>query len=264
MIDVNEKDIHGCTPLMEASSRGILSIVKLLKSKGARVNVKDKQFNTALILAAERGHFRIVKFLIDAGAKVDAKDKNGNTAFLLACAKGYEETALYLKEKGAEPKVESCIGISAVDHAYRYRFGEKVDPEPEERLSPKKLKPHKGPLSPRMNGRRPASAAVFSGTAESAATTRRLTTRSKDYLAELLLEKEKSNKVKKVKTKGKAQETKSSEVPNKRSTRRDTSTSNDEERIDYRHYPYFETWQNPTSEEYRVKMDKLISTSKVN
>ena len=63
-VDANERDFNGCTPLMEASSRGNFRIVKLLKSKGARMNVKDKRGNTALVFAAERGNLQVVKLLV--------------------------------------------------------------------------------------------------------------------------------------------------------------------------------------------------------
>ena len=293
-VDVNEKDYYGCTPLMEASSRGYLSIVKLLKSKGARVNVKDKECNTALSLAAERGHFQVVKLLVEGGAKIDVTDKNGNTAFLLACAKGHKDIALYLNEKGAKPKVVSSIGISALDHAYRHGFGKEVDPEPEKRLNPEKLKPHKGPLSPRLKGRRPASAAVFSGTAESAATTRRSTITPIDYLEELLIEKEQRKKNLNVKrSKQGAKKSDDNSSPGRKDapvspTKRDTQESyksNDNsslvsdtqelnksgkksspvKEVNYRHYPYFEEFSHgAASEERDAYMLSLLSTSKPN
>ena len=278
-VDANERDFHGCTPLMEASSRGSFRIVKLLKSKGARINVKDKRGNTALMFAAERGNLQVVKFLVEGGAKIDMTDNNGNTAFLLACAKGHKDVALYLKEKGTMLKVASCIGISAIDHAYRHGFGKDIDEEPSKRLNPKELKPHKGPTFPRMNGRRPATAAVFSGTSESAATTRRETALPKDYLAEILLEKEKKEKKEKKNRKGerktqqkeeksRAQPKEATKQSKQNAPSRDAPTSNEnddeEEKRDYSCYPYFEKWLPPKPEEEEIDVHKVLSTSKLN
>ena len=266
-VDANERDFNGCTPLMEASSRGNFRIVKLLKSKGARINVKDKKGNTALVFAAERGNLQVVKLLVEGGAEIDMVDNNGNTAFLLACAKGHKDVALYLKENGAKVKIASCIGISAVDHAYRHGFGKDIDEEPSKRLDPKKLKPHKGSMSPLMNGRRPATAAVFSGTSESAATTRRLTALPKDFLAEILLEKEKKNQKGKRKTqkeeKNRAQLKEATKQSKQNAPSRDAPTSNvkDDEKMkpDYRYYPYFEEWPPPKPEEKEIDVHKFLS-----
>lgn len=59
------------TPLMLASARGYMDIVKLLIEKGANVNAK-KYEDTPLVMASAKGHMDIAKFLIEKGAEVNS------------------------------------------------------------------------------------------------------------------------------------------------------------------------------------------------
>ncbi|MGO9568404.1 MAG: ankyrin repeat domain-containing protein [Desulfomonilaceae bacterium] len=67
--DVNAKDNHGWTALMEAAKTGHLDVVKLLLDEGADVNAKDNYGWTALKIAEEDGHKEIVELLKAHGAK---------------------------------------------------------------------------------------------------------------------------------------------------------------------------------------------------
>eukprot|EP00919_Chromeraceae_sp_WS-2016_P076683 GHVR01181291.1.p1 GENE.GHVR01181291.1~~GHVR01181291.1.p1 ORF type:complete len:116 (+),score=10.79 GHVR01181291.1:256-603(+) len=68
-------DADGKTPLVRASMRGDLDMVKLLIEKGA--NIDDISYfthedgATALIFASTHGHVEIVKLLIEEGADVN-------------------------------------------------------------------------------------------------------------------------------------------------------------------------------------------------
>lgn len=75
--DVNIADIRGATPLHRATSRGNLTIVKLLLDHSdLRVNVRDAYGNTPLHLACEEDRQDEAKLLVKNGADLDIKNKD--------------------------------------------------------------------------------------------------------------------------------------------------------------------------------------------
>ena len=66
--DVNGRDEHGNTPLIEATRFGHDDVVQALLVAKADVKVKNDEGKTALMLAAEGGHDEIVRLLKQAGA----------------------------------------------------------------------------------------------------------------------------------------------------------------------------------------------------
>ena len=73
-IDVNIKGRFGVTPLLLATRKGHLDIVKKLVQKGADVNIATKSNYTPLFSASALGHFEIAKFLVLKGANVNVAD----------------------------------------------------------------------------------------------------------------------------------------------------------------------------------------------
>lgn len=82
MIDAQTKD--GLTCLMISCSKGNYSIVALLISLEADLNVQCKTGKCALHYAVMRGSTKCVEALLAAGPRVTLKDKNGNTPLILA------------------------------------------------------------------------------------------------------------------------------------------------------------------------------------
>lgn len=78
------------TPLMEASERGNLEIVKLLLKNGAPVNERNSLDETALYFASRGGYVEIVKELIQKGAIVDELN-NKTLETPLMSAVGYQQ-----------------------------------------------------------------------------------------------------------------------------------------------------------------------------
>jgi ankyrin repeat protein len=142
-VDVNARDAADFTPLMVAVANGSVDAVKLLLSRGARVNdvsglgevilhapARAKNGTlalgsfTPLLLAAPAGSTELVKTLVDAGADVNAKDMRGMTPLMLAIATDHYdlEKIHLLIDKGAQVNVATPEGETALDWAQK--FGE--------------------------------------------------------------------------------------------------------------------------------------------
>lgn len=67
MQNVNAKDRHGHTPLIEAAKGGDLEAVKDLLHRGAEVDAQSEKGKTALHYAAANGHVEVVKELLTHG-----------------------------------------------------------------------------------------------------------------------------------------------------------------------------------------------------
>lgn len=74
---INIKDKNGYTPLIRASSIGLLSIVKLLYENKVNINATDNDGWTALHHALAEGHGDIGKLLIEFGANIDIETRDG-------------------------------------------------------------------------------------------------------------------------------------------------------------------------------------------
>lgn len=102
--DINAKDEHGQTALMNAAHAGQLELVRLLIERGANLNVTAKYNLSALMLALIAGHTEVCWLLIVAGADVSLRSTYGSgeqTALSLAEAGGHYELAALLRQKGA-------------------------------------------------------------------------------------------------------------------------------------------------------------------
>lgn len=115
----------GDTPLHLASEKGYVSIVELLLTHGARVDMRNSRVHirsdlismgehrevwreTPLHLAAREGHVNVVLMLLHAGADITAKiskgniEGNGPTALHLAIAGGHAPTVRFLLSEGSD------------------------------------------------------------------------------------------------------------------------------------------------------------------
>ena len=63
--DINDKDRHGTTALMNATSKNDLEVVKYLLNHGADINIKNKNGWSALSIAKGRGFLNIEILLED-------------------------------------------------------------------------------------------------------------------------------------------------------------------------------------------------------
>jgi ankyrin repeat protein len=152
----------GLTPLMNAAGNRNLEAVKLLLTKGAKLNAVSKteglpkiqtgtvEFGgwTPLLMASAFGPPEAVKVLLDAGAKIDAQDYRGFTPLMLAVgtdrydgrivnmliAHGADfhptnhdgETALDWANKFGDPEVIRALGGSPKDPAKPVRLSDQM------------------------------------------------------------------------------------------------------------------------------------------
>lgn len=134
-VNPNTQDSAGRIPLVEAAKNGHLSIIKLLISNNAIIDLSDKNGLTALGQAARNGHADIVKYLIDTlfaqgkQHQINQKDSSGQTPLIWATlaldknkAKDYQEIILLLISALTEPRAltfRDKDGLTAVHTAAR-------------------------------------------------------------------------------------------------------------------------------------------------
>ncbi len=103
-IDINSKDEHGQTALMNAAHSGQIQLVHLLIEKGADLDTTAKYNLSALMLSLIARNVEVAQLLIEAGADINIRGRRnflGKTALILAESGGHKEIADLLKEKGA-------------------------------------------------------------------------------------------------------------------------------------------------------------------
>jgi N-acyl-D-amino-acid deacylase len=111
--DVNSRDRHGSTPLMDSATVGSLEAMKFLLSHGADVNAQNQFGSTALVWSAT--DLSKVSLLLSHGADPNIATKRGRTVLLVAAMSDRSaEIARLLIEKGANPKVTDAFKTTAL------------------------------------------------------------------------------------------------------------------------------------------------------
>ena len=101
LIDIDELDRAGQTPLMCAAMNGHVAIARMLVSRGADVSIVSKLGSTALLVAAQQGHAGVTEVMIEAGAEV-TYSLEGTTPLHMAVFGGHWEVMRLLIEAGAD------------------------------------------------------------------------------------------------------------------------------------------------------------------
>ena len=108
---VNVKNRYGVSPLLLCAEGGNETLVKLLVSVGADVNMSPSgdlavehilAGQTPLYGSAKKGHYHICKFLLENGADVNAQTMTGATPLYTAVEEGHFEICQLLIEYGAD------------------------------------------------------------------------------------------------------------------------------------------------------------------
>lgn len=98
------------TPLMGASGRGFIDVVRLLLDRGAHVDANDTSGETALMGACYWGHADVAKLLLDKGSDVNARSVDGTL-------KGHAEVVRLLLGKGANVHAKAADGYTPLGRA---------------------------------------------------------------------------------------------------------------------------------------------------
>jgi ankyrin repeat protein len=103
----NLRDGEGRTPLILASWKGHLGVVRVLADRmaGQELEQTDNKGWTALHWAAEGCHEEVMAFLLSEGAQASNRPGADTTILMWACAKGYVVVARALLK---------CIGVTAL------------------------------------------------------------------------------------------------------------------------------------------------------
>ena len=102
------------SPLMLASIRGHVDLVKLLIAKDADVN---KTGWTPLHYAASGAKAQVISILLDHSAYIDAESPNKSTPLMMAAMYGNADCVKLLIEGGADPTLKNDLGLTASDFA---------------------------------------------------------------------------------------------------------------------------------------------------
>jgi uncharacterized protein len=100
--NVDARDEHGQTALMNAARNGQEEVVRVLVDAGAALNVTAKYNLTALMLAIINGHGPTAELLVRAGADTGVRASgapgfSGKTALELAQERGFREVAAAIR-----------------------------------------------------------------------------------------------------------------------------------------------------------------------
>jgi hypothetical protein len=99
---ISDPDFNLQASFFRATFHGLLDIVKVLLTRGAKINAQTNFGQTALMIACEKGHSSIVSFLLSQGARKHLKQNtDNNTALHLAAKNGHITVVNMLLEFGA-------------------------------------------------------------------------------------------------------------------------------------------------------------------
>lgn len=112
----SQAGFYNTTPLHGAAQNGPLELVKLLVSKGAKVNAVDKELSRPLAKAVQADNLEIAKFLLEHGADktINHSDDEFQTAIFKARS---AKMAQLLIANGANVSDRDKKGLSVLFHA---------------------------------------------------------------------------------------------------------------------------------------------------
>jgi len=93
---VNFPNIKGLTPIILASEKGNLDVVRILLERGANPGAVTTTGSTALIKASHFGHDLVVEFLLRHGAMAGQANYKHTTALMRAAQEGHKENVKLL------------------------------------------------------------------------------------------------------------------------------------------------------------------------
>jgi ankyrin repeat protein len=111
---LNEPNVTGSTPLMEAAFGDRLEVAKALIAAGTAVNSANRQGETALSVAAFHGDAELATLLLARGAKPDTVDATGKGVILYAAARGADRIVARLIDAGVDVNARYRADLTAL------------------------------------------------------------------------------------------------------------------------------------------------------
>jgi ankyrin repeat protein len=112
-VNINTTNNSGATPLILASRKGHLQVVRNLVQLGADIQAEDKQGVNALFAAIAENQVPVVAFLADQ-TDINQQDKQGFTPLMRAVLKNNKALVQALVEKNADLNVKDYRGDTAL------------------------------------------------------------------------------------------------------------------------------------------------------
>jgi uncharacterized protein len=127
-IDLEAKTPDGATPLMWATYKADIEMVRALLKAGAKANTTNNYGASPLSEAVKLSQIELVRTLLDAGAYVDAPNLDNQTTLMVAAQLGALDIAQLLIKRGASVNaVETFRGQTALMWAAAENQPEIVD-----------------------------------------------------------------------------------------------------------------------------------------
>lgn len=121
--DIN-KQIGGCTPLLQATADGFLWGMELLIKHGANLEIANNCGMTPFLMAAKYNNWDSLKLLHNSGANIFAVNTVGDNALMIAASMGAKQTVASLLRWGLDPHSKNIFQKTALDFAEQSKSGE--------------------------------------------------------------------------------------------------------------------------------------------
>lgn len=117
--DVNEKDVYGFTPLIEATLKEDLEIAKILLENGAKINQEDISGQTALQWAVNRNQLLFCEFFLNNNADPNHYSADGQPILVNPLLREQQELIQKLISNGADLEFAlNFINAKLIGHRY--------------------------------------------------------------------------------------------------------------------------------------------------
>lgn len=116
-VNVKDRNYDGNSPLHFAVENGNLEITEVLLNAGAKIDYKNSDKRTPLMMLDEDATPELVNLLLRHGATIDYTDKKKNTALILAAAYANKDVVQTLINAGANINAVNKQGETALMNA---------------------------------------------------------------------------------------------------------------------------------------------------
>jgi ankyrin repeat protein len=104
---INSVDQEGYSPLIVASSIGLVDIAELLIENGAQLDYIAPDHASPLFCAVQEKHWELLAVLTDAKANLNAQRDKGPTPLYIASQEGYHDMVGHLVDVKADPNLHA-------------------------------------------------------------------------------------------------------------------------------------------------------------